>query len=80
MFPLLFLYIWVKELALEGEWEMERIALKPLSERRNFLLGSYMGILKDSSIAMRSINTKQTQTSKNFNPPNKRGYNIHSTL
>lgn len=55
MFPLLFLYIWVKELALEGEWEMERIALKPLSERRNFLLGSYMGILKDSSIAMRSL-------------------------
>lgn len=55
MFPLFFLYIWVKELALEGEWEMERIALKPLSERRNFLLGSYMGILKDSSIAMRSL-------------------------
>ena len=40
---------------LESEWEMKRIALKPLSERRNFFLGSYLGILKDLSITMRSL-------------------------
>ena len=38
---------------LESEWEMKRIALKPLSERRNFFFG-YLRILKDLSITMRS--------------------------
>lgn len=40
---------------LESEWEMKRIALKPLRERRDFFLGSYLGILKDLSITMRPL-------------------------
>jgi len=40
---------------LESEWEMKRVALKSLSERRNFFGGSYLGILKDLSITMRSV-------------------------
>lgn len=49
LFPLLLLYFWMRELALTGEWKVERMALKGLSERRNFL---YLGSLKDSSIAI----------------------------
>lgn len=43
------LYICVKELGLGGEWEVERIPLKPCTERRNFLLCSYLEISKDPS-------------------------------
>lgn len=34
---------------------MERTALKPLSERRNFLLGSHLEIPKDVSVAVRFL-------------------------
>lgn len=39
---------------LEGEWEVEKIALKSLSER-NFLLSSHLGIPEDPSIATRFL-------------------------
>lgn len=42
----------MRELGLGGEWEVEKIALEPLSERRNFLLGSYLGIPKAPRITV----------------------------
>lgn len=54
MFPLFSSLHLGARTGLEGERKLEKNIPEPLSERRNFFLGSYLGIPKDPSIAVGS--------------------------